>query len=333
MTKPNVIFLLSVDTEEEWDWSGPFPDKEFSVKNVNELPAFQTFCQECGIKPTYLVDHAVANNEKSSSILKAFNKNDCEIGAHLHPWANPPFKELTNEFSSHVINLDIDHVEDKLIELLAAIKKNIGCSPKSFRTGRWGIDGDVMKLLEKYEIDADTSIYPLYKNEFFSCESAPASPYWPDYTDTNREGNQRKILELPVTVGFNRSHYPFSQRMHKLLALKPFSTLRLNGIFWHTRILRKLYLSPELCSGNEMKSLIDTSLKKGQHVFHMYLHSSSLLENVTGLSDKINAREYICQQINVALTYLSSKANVTFCTMSEARDTLVSNHEIVTKND
>lgn len=322
MTKKNVLFILSVDTEEEWDWSGPFPKKNLSVENVNELPAFQSFCQEYGIKPTYLVDYAVSDNIHSAEILKAFNKESCEIGAHLHPWANPPFENETNEFSSHVINLDIEYVEKKLKQLIHSIKSNIGYSPKSFRTGRWGINGEVLQLLNKYEINVDTSIYPLYNNEFFSCESAPIKHYWPDYSNTNQEGSQREILEIPVTVGFNRSNFKLWQKLHKIMESKPFSLLRLNGIFWHTKILRKLYLSPELCSGNEMVSLIDTSLTKGQTVFHMYLHSSSLLENVTGLSDQVNAREYICQQIGIALSHLESKANVTFCTMSEARNIL-----------
>ncbi|PTB98586.1 WalW protein, partial [Marinobacter sp. Z-F4-2] len=36
-----VYFVLSVDTEEEWDWDGPFPNKVISVENVDHLPVFQ----------------------------------------------------------------------------------------------------------------------------------------------------------------------------------------------------------------------------------------------------------------------------------------------------
>lgn len=323
MTKKDVIFILSVDTEEEWDWSGPFPNSNFSVANVNELPAFQNFCQELGIKPTYLVDYAVASNTHCATILKSFNSKHCEIGAHLHPWANPPFQKETDEFSSHVINLPIALVEDKLKSLVQIIQSNIGAVPKSFRTGRWGINGKVLKLLKKYRFTIDTSIYPLYQNEYFSCETAPNQHYWPDYSNTNYSGSQRDILELPVTVGFNRSHYSFWQQVHKLMEKRPFSWLRLNGIFWHSRILQKLYLSPELCSYKEMKTLIDVILKKNQNIFHMYLHSSSLLENVTGLSDQSNAREHICQEMKKTISYLESKANITFCTISEARELLV----------
>jgi len=321
MKKP-VLFILSVDTEEEWDWSGPFPNENFSVDNIKEIPAFQSFCQELGIKPTYFVDYAVANNPNAAKVLKELNQNYCEIGAHLHPWANPPFFNGTTEESSHVINLPIKSVTQKLDLLLTKISSEFNVDAKSFRTGRWGINGEILQLLHHKGIDIDSSVYPLYKTKYFSCEKAPNKPYWPDLNNTNLIGNQRCILEIPVTVSFNRSNNQLSQKLHKLFECKPFSWLRINGILWHTRLLRKLYLSPELCSGQDMKMLIDKQLKKDQTVFHMYLHSSSLLENVTGLSVHENAREHHCQQIKIAVEYLKEKANVTFCTISEAKSLL-----------
>lgn len=319
MEKPSVTFILSVDTEEEWDWSGSFPNSDFSVTNVGEIPAFQAFCQELYIKPTYLVDYAVANNEQSAKILKSINHEHCEIGAHLHPWANPPFYNETNEYSSHVINLPIEHVAEKLKALIEVIQKNLGCKPKTFRTGRWGINGDVLKLLHKNGINTDSSVYPLYNHQYFSCETAPTEHYWPSFSDTNNIGKQRDILEIPVTCGFNRTNYFLAQKTHKLLESRPFTWLRANSILWHSLLLRKLYLSPELCSANDMKRLINTSLKRKQGVFHMYLHSSSLIDNTTGLNNEINARENICQRIAQVIEHLQKHANVEFCTLSQAR--------------
>ena len=325
--KKSVLFILSVDTEEEWDWTGPFPSENFSVDNVNEIPAFQTFCQELGIKPTYFVDYAVANNKHSANILKELNSNYCEIGAHLHPWANPPFYHEANDESSHIINLPIDNVEQKLNLLISKISDEFNVEVKSFRSGRWGINGEILQLLHHKGIDIDSSIYPLYKTKYFSCEKAPNKPYWPDFENPNFKGKQRDILEIPVTVSFNRSKNQLNQELHKLFEYKPFSWLRVNGILWHTKLLRKLYLCPELCTGNDMKMLIDTQLSKGQDVFHMYLHSSSLLENVTGLSCSENTREYLCQQIKIAVEYLAKKSNITFCTISEARNILTQRHK------
>jgi hypothetical protein len=327
MMKKSILFILTVDTEEEWDWNGPFPNENFSVKNIYELPAFQNFCQNLGIKPTYFIDYPVADDPNAIDIFKQFNSNYFEIGAHLHPWANPPFFNETSESSSHIINLPLNHVEQKLDKLLNKLEDNLNCTPTSFRSGRWGINGEILDLLYDKGINIDSSVYPLYKSEYFSCEQASNSPFWPSFNNTNQPGEQRDIFEIPVTVSFNRGDNIICQEIHKLFARKPFSWLRFNGILWHTKLLRKLYLCPELCTGNDMKMLIDTQLSKGQDVFHMYLHSSSLLENVTGLSCSENTREYLCQQIKIAVEHLAKKTDITFCTISEARNILTQRHK------
>jgi hypothetical protein len=321
LDKPKIQFILSVDTEEEWDWSGPFPDKNFSVNNVFEIPAFQLYCQELGIKPTYLVDHAVSNNTESAAILRELSRKHCEIGAHLHPWVNPPFTEKTTEFLSHVINLPIDIVEAKLAELISSIQTNIGVKPTSFRTGRWGINGAVIELLAKYQFEVDSSIYPLYHNDYFTCETAPFKQYYPSLANTNihDENQKHNILELPVSCGFNRSNYSLAQKMHRLFEKRPFSWLKINGALWHTLLLRKIYLSPELCTSKDMNRLIDNKLKNGDGCFHMYLHSSSLLTDVTGLYNEVNARENICQRISEVVHHLSRVADVEFVTLTEAK--------------
>lgn len=322
-----VLFILSVDTEEEWDWSGPFPNENFSVTNINEVPAFQAFCQQLAIKPTYFVDYAVANNAHAAHILKSLNPEQCEFGAHLHPWANPPFYDETSEAASHVVNLPIEHVKQKLQLLTQKISENIAAHPKAFRTGRWGINGEILKLLQAEGYKTDSSVYPLYHNDFFSCENASTLPYWPDLQDTNNVGTQNKIYEIPVTVGFNRTNYPLWQKLHKLFLKPPFTWLRTNGILWQTHILRKLYLSPELCSANDMKTLVKVGLKKNQNIFHMYLHSSSLIENITGLSNELNARENICKRIQQVIEYLQEHKKVRFCTISQARKILLNENQ------
>jgi hypothetical protein len=333
MNKP-IIFILSVDTEEEWNWDGPFPNENFSVENVNEIPAFQNFCQELGIKPTYFIDYAVANNLVSSNTLKQLNKDYCEIGAHLHPWANPPFDNDTSESSSHVVNLPIEQVKQKLQALKQEIVNNIGQQPTSFRTGRWGINGEILQLLHDEAITVDSSIYPLYSNDYFSCENAEAVPYWPNFNDTTQTGTQNKVFEIPVTVGFNRTNNKLWQKVHKLVEKPPFTWGRINGMLWHTNILRKLYLSPELCSSKDMITLIEKSIQKGQPVLHMYLHSSSLIANVTGLSSQANARESICQRIRTVIEHLTNKhKNIKFCTISEAKELIPAYSSIVSHSE
>ena len=142
---PDVIFILSVDTEEEWDWSGEFPQESFSVSNVKQIPRLQAFCDRLGIRPTYFTDYAVAESPDAIEILKAIVENNtCEIGAHLHPWCNPPFHGITNERESHIVNLPVSQVEEKLDKLIELLNRNFGVMPNAFRSGRWGINGEIL---------------------------------------------------------------------------------------------------------------------------------------------------------------------------------------------
>jgi hypothetical protein len=323
--KPDTLFLLSVDTEEEWDWSGQFPQQDFSVSNTDKIPEFQQFCKLQGIRPTYFVDYAVANDSKSVALIKPIiDNNKGEIGAHLHPWCNPPFFGFSGEKESHVVNLPFSHVEQKLESLILILKERFSISPSAFRTGRWGINGEVLSLLERKGFEIDSSMYPFFKNEYFNCEETCLMPYWPDYESPMHKGNQRNILEFPVTVGFNHQNYKTMIKLYNLLNKPSLQPLRPVGIAWHTRLMRKLYFSPEVTSGKDMKPLIDFTLNNHHPVLHMYLHSSSLLDNSTGLMTGRNSMQKICSNISEVIEYAKTKTNLKFCTISEAA-TLIKN--------
>ena len=317
--KQDVIFVLSIDTEEEWNWSGPFPENNFSVDNIQHLPKFQGFCESQSIRPTYFVDYAVANNQESVEALKSFSGNNlCEIGAHLHPWCNPPYFGKTGEKESHVINLPISQIEEKLDALLEILNQQFNIIPNAFRTGRWGIDSKVLKLLSKKGFQIDSSMYPFYKNEYFNCEQVELEPYWPEYENPIIKGPQRDIMEFPVTVGFNRANYSTMLKIYNLASSALLSHLHLVGILWQTKLLRKLYLSPEVTSGKDMKPLIDFALNNNHPVIHMYMHSSSLIDGATGFMKDKGAYDILCNNIKDVIDYANKKANVKFCTISEA---------------
>lgn len=318
--KPDVLFVLSVDTEEEFDWSaGIYPQKDFAVSNVKQIPKLQAFCEKLGIRPTYFTDYAVAENPDAVKILKTIvDNNNCEIGAHLHPWCNPPFYGITEERESHVVNLPISQVEEKLDTLIELLYKNFGVMPNAFRSGRWGINGELLKLLEKKGFQIDSSIYPFFKNEYFNYEQTTLIPYWPDYNKPMVNGSQRNIIEIPVTAGFNRKNFPAMLKIYKIIRHPLLYHLRLTAIFWHTRLLRKLYLSPEATSGKDMQPLIDAALDNKHPVIHMYLHSSSLIYGPTGFIKQNNALDAICNNIQQAIEHTRLNANIKFCTISEA---------------
>ena len=323
-SKTPIIFILTIDTEEEWDWSGPFPQQVANVKNIDKLPAFNHICEGLGIRPTYFVDYAVANNEIAVDKMLTFTtKGHCEIGAHLHPWCNPPYFGEVSEAESHVVNLPVEQVSQKLDALMASIEAGFGVKAKSFRTGRWGIDKNVMSLLIKSGINVDSSVYPFYENEYFSCGGASALPYWPDLDNPLNLGAQNTLYELPVTVGFNRPQFALANHVHRFFANPPLSWTRFNGLAWHTHLLRKTYLCPELSSTQDMLTLCDTVIKKGYPVLHMYMHSSSLLLNQNNLLGNENIPfDFISDAVTKVVTQLKAKYDIEFCTISDAADKL-----------
>lgn len=317
--KPDLLFVMSVDTEEEWDWSGPFPQGDCSVTNTGKLPEFQSFCDAQRIRPTYFVDYAVAADQTAVAALKPIiATNRCEIGAHLHPWANPPYYGETGEFESHVVNLPTAQTEAKLDALIAKLVEAFGIAPNAFRTGRWGVNGEILALLLRKGLSIDSSMYPLFRNDYFDCERTPLAPYWPDFSQPMEAGKQRDILELPVTVGFNRGNGAIPRGVYNTVSKPALDQLRLVGALWHTRLLRKLYLSPEVMPGDEMRPLVDLVLSQRQPVLHMFMHSSSLLDHAAGMMSTANAMEKVMKSIGTLLEYAHSRANVTFCTISEA---------------
>jgi hypothetical protein len=322
--KQKVLFVLSVDTEEEWDWKNEFPQYNAQVENITAIENFQQECNDIGIRPTYFVDYPVVNNKRSAEILNTIAlTGQCEIGAHLHPWCNPPLIPENGEFESHVVNLPIDLVEQKLVNLLNILKKTFNLDIMSFRTGRWGINSKVIDLLVKYGITVDSSVYPFYQNDYFNCNDAPEEPYWVDIEDPLKaigKGQISNIFEIPVSVGFNRSNFVLCDKIHKLISRPVFSTLRIPGIAWHLKLLRKLYLSPELTSLPDMKTLINVLLKRKTPIIHMNFHSSSLID--LPYENHAFTREQILDNMKMTVSYLQEHANVTFCTISEAKEIL-----------
>jgi hypothetical protein len=94
--------------------------------------------------------------------------------------------------------------------------------------------------------------------------------------------------------------------------------LRLVGAFWQSRLLRKLYLSPEVMPAKDMQPLVDLAIAGEIPALHMFLHSSSLLDHSAGMLSTENAMEVVTDNIGQLLDYASSRANLTFCTISEA---------------
>ena len=99
-------FLLTVDTEEEFDWGAPIDRHKHRIEAVPALRKFQQFCEGFGVVPVYLVDFPIAVSQGAGDALReAVQAGRAEIGVQLHPWVNPPHDEEITEFNSFAGNL------------------------------------------------------------------------------------------------------------------------------------------------------------------------------------------------------------------------------------
>jgi hypothetical protein len=220
-----LTLLVSIDTEEEFDWHAPVSPRNRSVAHSAQPHRLQEVFDTLGARPTYLVDHPIATTDQSLDVLRGFlQRNACEIGAHLHPWVNPPIEEEICPRNTYLCNLPHDLQRAKVEELTRAIRAGFGSSPTSFKAGRYGIDFALAPALLKLGYRVDSSVLAFYSfrdddgPDFSSCGPEPfviSTPLTP------AEADRESMLEIPCTVGFNRGGFRRCAALHARLCGNP----------------------------------------------------------------------------------------------------------------
>lgn len=271
--------LVTVDTEEDGAWDG-FRATGHTVRNAAGLDRFQELCDRYEIRPTYLVDEPVVRDAFAATKLAAFKAADqCEIGAHLHPWCNDPKTEEINDHNSYLCNLPAELQREKLTRLTELIEKNFGHRPTSFRAGRYGLDQVGFAILADLGYVVDSSVIPFtdYSSQHGPDFSrAPYMPYYPARNNLRETSDRGDLLEVPVTVGFNRVDYASASRLRNF-AMRPLPRrLRMVGIFDRLGIVQRIKLSPEQTDTARMQRLIAVLCEQQAPCAVLMLHSSSL---------------------------------------------------------
>jgi hypothetical protein len=277
----DIYFMVTIDTEED-NWG--YTSDDVTVENIQFIPSVQKIFDSFGIRPVYLCTTPVVENPVSSKVLKdLFTKGKCDIGTHLHPWTTPPIEEKHTEFNSNLKNLPYKLVKTKLYNLTRQIYEKFDYKPTIFRAGRWALGENVVKILVELGYSIDTSITPFITwrdyGEGADFSSFPFKPYFINldtYELDKSASRQSNLLEIPVSIGFNR--YPFFlwSAVDNILRKNPFRKTRAIGILQKTGLLRKIWLSPEFNNSDEMFDLSKMLLKKDVNLFNFTFHSTSL---------------------------------------------------------
>ena len=155
--------LLTIDTEEEFDWNAPFRREGHGLSHVAAIPRFQSFCERIGAHPVYLVDWPIVNDARAVEIIgDAVQRGTADVGIQLHPWVNPPFDEDVSARNSFAGNLPPALEAAKFTVLRDAIEAAFGSAPLIYRAGRYGLGPETAGLLKSAGIRLDTSVRPLF---------------------------------------------------------------------------------------------------------------------------------------------------------------------------
>jgi hypothetical protein len=251
------------------------------VENTRGIPRFQELCERYGIRPTYLIDTPVVEDERSVEMLRGIEgAGRCEVGAHLHPWCAPPHDEKISTANSFMCNLSEPLQYEKVRRLSSAIEERVGIRPTSFRAGRYGFDWRTARVLDRLGYIADSSVIPFSD---FSSQQGPCfeGVSWLPYYFQNRSRSEAiagpGLLELPVSVGFNRNNFTCADRVRRAAATSPLRQLRAVGVLDRLGLVKRIKFSPEQSDARNMMRLIDVFMAQRAPCMVMMLHSSSLV--------------------------------------------------------
>jgi len=153
--------IITIDTEADNQWTRL---KTFTTENARYIPRLQGLCDQFGFKPTYLCTYEMVTDFRCREILGPYQESGrAEIGAHLHPWSNPPFAPELGDWPEHHTfphELPIDLFEQKMVMLTEAIRQTFGRSPTSYRAGRYGFHASHANVLLHLGYFVDCSVTP-----------------------------------------------------------------------------------------------------------------------------------------------------------------------------
>lgn len=269
--------VVVVDTEEEFDWSAHFDRAGTAVGHMAAIGRVQDAFDALGVVPSYLVSYAIAAQAAGYRPLEPYlAAGRALIGAHLNPWATPPYREQLGAANSYAGNLPRALEAAKLAALSRQVEQALGVRPAIYKAGRYGKGPNTEAILEEQGFQVDITPAPA-----MDCRADGG----PDYTRHSAQpflfGQRRRLLCLPNTGAFVGLFHEQGPKLHALLEHRAMAGLRLSAIASRLRLLERLRLTPEGYTLAEMKRLTRALLARGQRTFVLSLHSPSVVPGNT----------------------------------------------------
>lgn len=319
-----IPLIVSLDTEED-NWNRTRTG--VTVTNIGELPRQARFFERLGVRPTYFTSYQVVIDPCAAEIMREVGEVG-EIAAHLHPWNTPPLTEPFVPRNSMTKNLPAELQLAKIRILTDTIAQVFGQRPTAFRAGRYGIGPETVSALVSCGYRIDSSVSPFVSLEAVddgpSFVGAPLVPYrLAPGADVRQHDPAGAIAEIPLSYGFNRGPFTMVEPLQRLLEAAPLRWLRMPGIAARTGLTRRLSLSPEFQSVNDMLTLSARLLENGAPHLHISWHTPSLKPGLSPFTSTTADVERLYDTIEAYFEGLAAVTPYQFMTVSEAASALL----------
>jgi len=266
-------FILTVDTEEEFDWTRPIDRHRHSLDSIPKLRNFQEFCEGFGVVPIYLMDFPIASSPAAAEALgDAVAAGRAEVGIQLHAWVSPPFDEDVTEHNTFAGNLPAELEREKFRRLKETIESNFGAAALIYRAGRYGVGANSAGMLAESGVRIDTSVRALFDYSSHggpNYRDHPLRPYWLDRASG--------LIELPLTTVFRGSLRRLGGWIYPRLWREP----RIRGALSKANLLERIPLTPEGVTDVEVIRGIDAAVAQDLPLLVFSFHSPSLAPGYT----------------------------------------------------
>lgn len=228
-------FTITIDTEGDracpffgnrW---GPLTGSFHSVQHA--IPELRSIWNRFSVTPVYLPSLEVLSSRDCIQVLKEEQKAGAEIGVHLH---------IGDAFPCNA-----PEEREHLYAITDLYERVLGCRPRCYRAGRYGMNDRTLATLNELGYQVDTSVTP---HVDWSAQGGPdysahpIQPYWVG-----------DILEVPVTILGMRPWWPF------------------NGWAKHE------WLRPSVATADQLKSIVDRACDADFRVLNMTFHTMELV--------------------------------------------------------
>ncbi|MCX8101178.1 MAG: glycosyltransferase [Geminicoccaceae bacterium] len=275
---------MVIDTEESFDWRGPFRRDARDLRALRALPGFVQRLEAFGLVPTCVVTWPIAVEPDGRAILgELLAAGRIALGAHLHPWVTPPYEEPLGPATSYAGNLPPALEAAKLALLTERIGEAFGSRPTVYKAGRYGLGPATAASLLELGYRIDTSGYP---NRDLGADGGPDFRAMPDRPF--RFGPGRRLLELPMSCAWIGG-LGTCRGAARLVEAPPARRFRLGGILARLRLLERVTLTPEGFTAGELRRLARALVARGHRVLCLSLHSPSLAPGNTPYAPDVSA--------------------------------------------